>query len=77
MPRPMQHPRPDPCGTVYNVGCGALLPLSTSGKHVPVTAGAQVRLRPGREAAQRGRGKGQSAGPRSRPVGRWLGQSAA
>jgi hypothetical protein len=55
MPRPMQHPHQAPRGTACNVACGTLLPLSTSRKHVPVTAGAQVHLRPGHEATERGR----------------------
>ncbi len=55
MPRPVQHPRQAPRGTACNVACGILLPLSTSRKHVPVTAGAQVHLGPGHEAAERGR----------------------
>ena len=59
MPRPMQHPRQAPRGTGCNVACAALLPLSTSRKHVPVSVGAEVHLRPGREAAERGRGMGQ------------------
>src|SRR6266567_4979013 len=58
MPRPMQHPRQAPRGTACNVACGALLPLSTSRKHVPVTVGAEVHLLPGQEAAERGRGMG-------------------
>jgi hypothetical protein len=37
MPRPVQHPRQAPRGTAGNVACRPLLPLSTSGKHVPVT----------------------------------------
>src|SRR6516165_9623721 len=52
MPRPVQHPRQAPRGTAGNVACRPLLPLSTSGKHVPVTAGAQVPLGRGREAAR-------------------------
>ena len=59
MPRPMQHPRRAPRGTACNVACGTLLPLSTSRKHVPVSVGAEVHLRPGQEAAERGRGMGQ------------------
>ena len=43
MPRPVQHPRQAPRGTACNVACGALLPPSTSRKHVPVTAGADRR----------------------------------
>ena len=39
MPRPMQHPHQAPRGTACNVACGTLLPLSTSRKHAPVTAG--------------------------------------
>ena len=59
MPRPMQHPRQAPRGTACNIACRFLLPLSTSRKHVPVTVGAGVHLRPGLEAAERGRGMGQ------------------
>jgi hypothetical protein len=59
MPRPVQHPRRAPRGTACNVVCGTLLPLSASRKHVPVSVGAKVHLRPGQEAAERGRGMGQ------------------
>ena len=55
MSRPMQHPRQAPRETACNVACRTLVPHSTSRKHVPVTAGAQVHLRPGHEATERGR----------------------
>ena len=62
MPRPMQHPRQAPRGTVCNVACGTLLPPSTSHKHAPVTVGAQMHLGPGHEATERGLGMGQPPG---------------
>ena len=68
MSRPMQHPRQAPRETACNVACRTLVPHSTSRKHVPVTAGAQVHLRPGHEATERGRAW---ARRRARP---WPGQ---